>query len=174
VTLAGVLVAGFCTDAIGIHSIFGAFLLGLVIPKQGPFAEILVEKLEDFITILFLPLYFAVSGLKTNIGTIHGGRSVGLLVLVISVACVGKILGTFGAAKLSNLNFNKSITLGVLMNTKGLVELIVLNIGLARGVREQQKTHCYLCVCFCISQIPIANYVFVFAHISFKMLSSSS
>jgi Kef-type K+ transport system membrane component KefB len=112
--------------------------------------------------------------LKTNIGTIHGGRSVGLLVLVISVACVGKILGTFCAAKLSNLNFNKSITLGVLMNTKGLVELIVLNIGLARGVREQQKTHCYLCVCFCISHIPIANYVFVFARISFKMLSSSS
>lgn len=174
VTLAGVLVAGFCTDAIGIHSIFGAFLLGLVIPKQGPFAEILVEKLEDFITILFLPLYFAVSGLKTNIGTISGGRSVGLLVLVISVACSGKILGTFFAAKLSKLNFNKSITLGVLMNTKGLVELIVLNIGLARGVREQQKTYCYLCVCFCISQIPIANYVFVFAHISFKMLSSSS
>jgi Kef-type K+ transport system membrane component KefB len=138
VTLAGVLAAGFCTDAIGIHSIFGAFLLGLVIPKQGPFAEILVEKLEDFITILFLPLYFAVSGLKTNIGTIHGGRSVGLLVLVISVACVGKILGTFCAAKLSNLNFNKSITLGVLMNTKGLVELIVLNIGLARGVLNEQ------------------------------------
>jgi Kef-type K+ transport system membrane component KefB len=99
--------------------------------------------------------------LKTNIGTIRGGRSVGLLVLVISVACVGKILGTFFAAKLSKLNFNKSITLGVLMNTKGLVELIVLNIGLARGVREQQKTHCHLCVCFCTHQIQDAVLLFL-------------
>ena len=133
-TLGGVLVAGFCTDAIGIHSIFGAFLFGLVIPKEGHFAGALVEKLEDFVTILMLPLYFASSGLKTNIGTIHGARSGGLLVLVITVACAGKITGTFLAAKASRVGTRKAITLGVLMNTKGLVELIVLNIGKDRGV----------------------------------------
>lgn len=132
--LGGVLVAGFCTDAIGIHSIFGAFLFGLVIPKEGHFAGALVEKLEDFVTILMLPLYFASSGLKTNIGTIHGAQSGGLLVLVITVACAGKISGTFFAAKASRVGTRKAITLGVLMNTKGLVELIVLNIGKDRGV----------------------------------------
>ena len=133
-TLLGVLIAGFCTDAIGIHSIFGAFLFGLILPKDGPFASALVEKLEDFVSILLLPLYFASSGLKTNIGSIHGVRSFGLLVLVISVACLGKIIGTFLAAKASRVNFRKSLTLGILMNTKGLVELIVLNIGKDRGV----------------------------------------
>lgn len=134
ITLAGVLVAGFCTDAIGIHSIFGAFLFGLIIPKDGPFAGALVEKLEDFVSILMLPLYFASSGLKTNVGSIHGARSVGLLVLVITVACLGKIIGTFLAARATRVDFRKSLTLGVLMNTKGLVELIVLNIGKDRGV----------------------------------------
>ncbi|KAG0622551.1 hypothetical protein M758_3G106100 [Ceratodon purpureus] len=137
-TLLGVLVAGFCTDAIGIHSIFGAFLFGLVIPKEGPFASALVEKLEDFVSILLLPLYFASSGLKTNIGSIHSAQSFGLLVLVITVACLGKIIGTFAAAKASRVNFRKSLTLGILMNTKGLVELIVLNIGKDRGVLNDE------------------------------------
>lgn len=136
--LLGVLVAGFCTDAIGIHSIFGAFLFGLVIPKQGPFASALVEKLEDFVSILLLPLYFASSGLKTNIGSIHSAQSFGLLVLVVTVACTGKILGTFAAAKVSKVGNRKSLVLGILMNTKGLVELIVLNIGKDRGVLNDE------------------------------------
>lgn len=135
--LLGVLVAGFCTDAIGIHSIFGAFLFGLVIPKEGPFASALVEKLEDFVSILLLPLYFASSGLKTNIGSIHSAQSFGLLVLVITVACLGKIIGTFAAAKATKVGSRKALTLGILMNTKGLVELIVLNIGKDRGVSCQ-------------------------------------
>jgi Kef-type K+ transport system membrane component KefB len=87
------------------------------------------------VSILLLPLYFAISGLKTNVGSIHGATTGGLLVLVITVACLGKITGTFLAAKATNLTFNKFLTLGVLMNTKGLVELIVLNIGISRGVR---------------------------------------
>jgi len=138
ITLAGVLVAGFCTDAIGIHSICGAFLFGLIIPKEGPFSGILVEKLEDFVSILMLPLYFALSGLNTNIGSIHSAQSGGLLVLVIVVACFGKITGTFLAAIASKLMFRKAITLGILMNTKGLVELIVLNIGKERGVLNDE------------------------------------
>ncbi|KAG0609152.1 hypothetical protein M758_8G162200 [Ceratodon purpureus] len=137
-TFAGVLAAGFTTDLIGIHSIFGAFLFGLIIPKEGPFAGALVEKIEDFISILFLPLYFAASGLKTNIGSIHSAQGFGLLVLVISVACVGKVCGTFLAATATKVNPRKAITLGVLMNTKGLVELIVLNIGKDRGVLNEE------------------------------------
>ncbi|KAJ7560791.1 hypothetical protein O6H91_04G146100 [Diphasiastrum complanatum] len=138
ITLAGVLVAGFVTDSIGIHGIFGAFVFGLIIPKDGPFAGILIEKLEDFVTILMLPLYFASSGLKTNVGAIHGARSGGLLVLVITTACVGKIFGTFLAGMAHGLQARKALTLGFLMNTKGLVELIVLNIGKERKVLNDE------------------------------------
>ncbi|KAH7431233.1 hypothetical protein KP509_08G038400 [Ceratopteris richardii] len=138
VTLAAVLVSGFATDAIGIHAIFGAFVFGLVIPKHGPFAAVLTEKIEDLVTILFLPLYFAVSGLKTNIGAIRSAQAGGLLVLVIAVTCGGKVLGTFAVAYLNKMGWRKSITLGFLMNTKGLVELIVLNIGKDRNVLNEE------------------------------------
>ncbi|KAK7837926.1 cation/h(+) antiporter 18 [Quercus suber] len=93
-TLAAVLAAGFVTDAIGIHAMFGAFVIGVLIPKDGPFADSLVEKVEDLVSGLFLPLYFVSSGLKTNIATIQGLQSWGLLVLVIFTACFGKIFGT--------------------------------------------------------------------------------
>uniref|UniRef100_A0A6I9QP34 Cation/H(+) antiporter 20 n=1 Tax=Elaeis guineensis var. tenera TaxID=51953 RepID=A0A6I9QP34_ELAGV len=131
-TLAGVLVSGFFTDFIGIHSIFGAFVFGLTVPKEGEFAGRLIERIEDFVSGLLLPLYFASSGLKTNVATIKGGKAWGLLALVISTACAGKILGTFLVAVACGMAPRESVALGVLMNTKGLVELIVLNIGKER------------------------------------------
>ncbi|KAL3531833.1 hypothetical protein ACH5RR_005354 [Cinchona calisaya] len=137
-TLAGVMVAGFVTDFIGIHAIFGAFVFGLTIPKGGYFAERLMERIEDFVSGLLLPLYFASSGLKTDVAKIHGANAWGLLVLVISTACVGKILGTFSAAMLCKIPARESLTLGVLMNTKGLVELIVLNIGKEKKVLNDE------------------------------------
>ncbi|XP_043708535.1 cation/H(+) antiporter 20-like [Telopea speciosissima] len=137
-TLAGVLVSGFITDLIGIHSIFGAFVFGLTIPKEGEFARNLIERIEDFVSGLLLPLYFASSGLKTDVTKIHGAESWGLLVLVIVTACVGKIFGTFFAAMLSKIPARESLTLGVLMNTKGLVELIVLNIGKEKKVLNDE------------------------------------
>lgn len=138
ITLAGVLVAGFATDAIGIDAIFGAFVFGLTIPKDGPFAGMLIEKIEDFVSALLLPLYFVASGLKTNVATIHGSKSWGLLVLVIVTACAGKILGTFLVAILHKVPRREALTLGFLMNTKGLVELIVLNIGKDRKVLNDE------------------------------------
>ena len=132
-TLAGVLVSGFLTDLIGIHAIFGAFVFGLTIPK-GEFADRLIERIEDFVTGLLLPLYFASSGLKTDVAKISGARAWGLLVLVISTACAGKIIGTFVVAMMFLIPPRESLTLGVLMNTKGLVELIVLNIGREKKV----------------------------------------
>jgi len=137
-TLVGVLAAGFVTDAIGIHAIFGAFVFGLTIPKDGPFARMLTEKIEDFVSSLLLPVYFASSGLKTNVATIHGSTSWGLLVLVITTACAGKILGTFLVAIAHKVQLRESLTLGFLMNTKGLVELIVLNIGKDRKVLNDE------------------------------------
>uniref|UniRef100_A0A7N0RHS9 Cation/H+ exchanger domain-containing protein n=1 Tax=Kalanchoe fedtschenkoi TaxID=63787 RepID=A0A7N0RHS9_KALFE len=137
-TLAGVLVSGFITDLIGIHSIFGAFVFGLTIPKGGDFADRLIERIEDFVTGLLLPLYFASSGLKTDVTKIKGGKAWGLLVLVISTACFGKILGTFVVALMCMIPVRESLTLGLLMNTKGLVELIVLNIGKEKKVLNDE------------------------------------
>ncbi|XP_075485981.1 cation/H(+) antiporter 18-like [Primulina tabacum] len=137
-TLAAVLAAGFVTDTIGIHALFGAFVLGVLVPKEGPFAGALVEKIEDLVSSLFLPLYFVSSGLKTNIATIQGPQSWGLLVLVIFTACFGKIVGTLVVSLCCKVPFKDALTLGFLMNTKGLVELIVLNIGKDRGVLNDQ------------------------------------
>jgi Kef-type K+ transport system membrane component KefB len=133
-TLAAVLAAGFVTDAIGIHAMFGAFVFGILVPKDGPFAGALVEKIEDLVSGLLLPLYFVSSGLKTDVATIQGLQSWGLLVFVTFTACFGKIVGTIVVSLLCKVPFNESLVLGFLMNSKGLVELIVLNIGKDRKV----------------------------------------
>ncbi|CBI26043.3 unnamed protein product, partial [Vitis vinifera] len=138
ITLSLVLAAGFVTDTIGIHALFGAFVVGIVVPKDGPFGEILIEKIEDLVSGLFLPLYFVSSGLKTNVATISGGQSWGLLVLVIFNACFGKILGTVVVSRIFKVPMREAVVLGFLMNTKGLVELIVLNIGKDRKVLNDQ------------------------------------
>ncbi|XP_062026689.1 cation/H(+) antiporter 18-like [Rosa rugosa] len=137
-TLASVLAAGFVTETIGIHALFGAFVLGIIVPKEGPFAGALVEKVEDLVSGLFLPLYFVSSGLKTDITTIRGAQSWGLLVLVISTACFGKVIGTIAVSLFCKVPFQEALALGFLMNTKGLVELIVLNIGKDRKVLNDQ------------------------------------
>ncbi|KAL8556675.1 hypothetical protein ACS0TY_004211 [Phlomoides rotata] len=137
-TLAAVLAAGLVTDTIGIHALFGAFVIGVLVPKEGSFAGALVDKVEDLVTGLFLPLYFVSSGLKTDVATIQGVQSWGLLVLVTFTACFGKVVGTLVVSLYCNIPFKEALTLGFLMNTKGLVELIVLNIGKDRGVLNDQ------------------------------------
>uniref|UniRef100_A0A1J3GTE2 Cation/H(+) antiporter 20 n=1 Tax=Noccaea caerulescens TaxID=107243 RepID=A0A1J3GTE2_NOCCA len=137
-TLAGVMVSGFATDLIGIHSIFGAFVFGLTIPKDGEFGQRLIERIEDFVSGLLLPLYFATSGLKTDVAKIRGAESWGMLGLVVVTACVGKIVGTFVVAVMVKVPAREALTLGFLMNTKGLVELIVLNIGKEKKVLNDE------------------------------------
>lgn len=127
------------TDVIGIHALFGAFVVGIVVPKEGPFARTLIDKVEDFISGLFLPLYFVSSGLKTNVATIQGAKSWGLLALVIFNACIGKIGGVYFVSRLVKIPVREALTLGFLMNTKGLVELIVLNIGKDRKVLNDES-----------------------------------
>ncbi|PQM34416.1 cation/H(+) antiporter 19 [Prunus yedoensis var. nudiflora] len=105
---------------------------------DGPFAGVLIEKIEDLVSGLFLPLYFVSSGLKTNVATISGGLSWGLLVLVIFTASFGKIVGTVALSMMCKVHFREALALGFLMNTKGLVELIVLNIGKDRKVLNDQ------------------------------------
>ncbi|KAK3137183.1 hypothetical protein QOZ80_5BG0448890 [Eleusine coracana subsp. coracana] len=137
-TLTIVLAAGFATDTIGIHALFGAFIVGIIVPKDGPFAGVLLEKVEDLISGLFLPLYFVSSGLKTNVMSIRGGESWALLALVVGTACIGKIGGTVIASLIVRVPLREAVTLGFLMNTKGLVELIVLNIGKDRHVLNDE------------------------------------
>ncbi|GAV63527.1 Na_H_Exchanger domain-containing protein [Cephalotus follicularis] len=137
-TLAAVLAAGFVTDMIGIHALFGAFVMGVMMPKEGPFADSFVEKVEDLVSGLFLPLYFVSSGLKTDITTIRGCQSWGLLVLVISTTSFGKVIGTIVVSLLCKVTFQEALALGFLMNTKGLVEIVVLNIGKDRKVLNDQ------------------------------------
>uniref|UniRef100_A0ACD5X9D4 Uncharacterized protein n=1 Tax=Avena sativa TaxID=4498 RepID=A0ACD5X9D4_AVESA len=137
-TMAIVLAAGLATDTIGIHALFGAFVMGVLVPKEGAFAGALTEKIEDLVSSLFLPLYFVSSGLKTNMATISGAKAWGFLVLVITTACVGKIGGTVLTSLLMRVPLREAVALGLMMNTKGLVELIVLNIGRDRNVLNEE------------------------------------
>ncbi|EEF46053.1 Na(+)/H(+) antiporter, putative [Ricinus communis] len=136
--LTGVMISGFITDAIGTHSVFGAFVFGLVIPN-GPLGVTLIEKLEDFVSGLLLPLFFAMSGLKTNVGAIQGATTWGLLGLVILLGGVGKIAGTLLVTFFYQMPVREGLTLGLLMNTKGLIEMIILNVGKDQRVLDDES-----------------------------------
>ncbi|WZZ70826.1 hypothetical protein YC2023_082196 [Brassica napus] len=135
--LTGVMICGFITDSIGTHSVFGAFVFGLVIPN-GPLGLTLIEKLEDFVSGLLLPLFFAISGLKTNVAAIQGPATWVTLFLVIFLACTGKVIGTVVVAFFHGMPVREGITLGLLLNTKGLVEMIVLNVGKDQKVLDDE------------------------------------
>lgn len=118
----------------GIHAIFGAFLLGVVIPHDGQLARSFRHKLEDVVSILLLPIFFAYTGTRTQIGLLSEFSDWGFCFLIILVATLGKFGGTLIASKFAGLDWRTSASLGILMNTRGLMELIVLNIGLDLGV----------------------------------------
>ncbi|VBB80641.1 Putative K+/H+ antiporter [Podospora comata] len=129
-TLFMVLASSFFTSIIGVHSIFGAFMVGLMCPHEGGFAIKLTEKIEDLTSTLFVPLFFALSGINTNIGLLNTGTVWGYVIAIIFVAFFSKLAGGTLGARLNGLVWRESFTIGTLMSCKGLVELIVLNIGL--------------------------------------------
>ncbi|PSK34089.1 hypothetical protein B9Z65_8415 [Elsinoe australis] len=129
-TLLIALGCAFFTGIIGVHAIFGAFIAGLICPHEGGFAIKVTEKVEDLVSAVFLPLYFTLSGLNTNLGLLDNGITWGYVIGVIAVAFVAKVAGGTLAARANGLLWRESGTIGVLMSCKGLVELIVLNIGL--------------------------------------------
>jgi Kef-type K+ transport system membrane component KefB len=134
VILIGVLAAALTTEAIGIHAVFGAFLFGAMIPHDSRLAQSLTQQLRMVVTVLFLPAFFAITGMNTQIGLISGAESWLMCGTIILVATLGKLGGTLAAARAVGLDWPTSTALGVLMNTRGLMELIVLNIGLSLGV----------------------------------------
>ena len=124
------LLSSSATELIGIHAIFGAFVLGAMIPHDSQMARELTDRLEDLIVVLLLPAFFAFTGLRTQIGLVSGLQEWMLCGLIILVASAGKFGGSLIAARITGLGWREGSALGVLMNTRGLMELIVLNIGL--------------------------------------------
>lgn len=137
-TLFIALVSAFFTGIIGVHPIFGAFMAGLICPHEGGFAIRVTEKVEDLVGTLFLPLYFALSGLSTNLGLLNTGITWAYVIGVIAVAFCAKFIGASLAARANGLVWRESFTIGSLMSCKGLVELIVLNIGLQAKILSQR------------------------------------
>jgi Kef-type K+ transport system membrane component KefB len=132
--LVSVLLSAVATEFIGIHAIFGAFLIGTIIPHDSKVATQVTDRIADIVRVMFLPAFFAFTGLRTEIGLIESGQDWMICALIVIVATAGKFGGTALAAKASGLGWRDSGALGILMNTRGLVELIVLNIGLDLGV----------------------------------------
>ncbi|WP_017721518.1 cation:proton antiporter [Kamptonema formosum] len=130
----GVVASALITEWIGIHLIFGAFLLGAAMPKNPGLVRDLAQKTEDFVLIFLLPVFFAYSGLRTEIGLLNRPELWLLCASVLTVAIAGKYVGTYFAARVCGIESREASALGWLMNTRGLTELIVLNIGLSLGV----------------------------------------
>ena len=127
-------ISAYTTEIIGIHALFGAFMAGAIMPDNTNFRSIIIEKVEDFAVIVLLPLFFVFTGLRTKIGLIDTPELWKVTGIIIVVAVVGKFLGSALAAKYVGQNWRDSLTIGALMNTRGLMELIVLNIGKDLGV----------------------------------------
>ena len=134
VVLLALLVSSLATELIGIHAIFGAFLVGAIVPADSRLARELTRRIEDVVVVLLLPIFFAYTGSRVRLGLLHSPAEWLLCGLVVIVASAGKFGGSALAARVVGLGWRDAAALGVLMNTRGLVELIVLNIGLDLGV----------------------------------------
>ena len=127
-------IPGVVASHLNHYAIFAAFLAGALMPKRARRGGALHDRLAGILSLLFLPVFFAFSGLRTHVGLISGAANWGLCAAIIAVACVGKFGGGVTAARLTGIGWRDAAALGVLMNTRGLVELVVLNIGLDLGV----------------------------------------
>ena len=133
-TVVLLLLSALATEAIGIHALFGAFFFGVIIPREHGLAHGLRERLEDFVVVLLLPLFFAYSGIRTQIGLLNTPGAWAICSLLTLVAVTGKFGGATLAARFTGQTWRDAVSVGVLMNTRGLMELVVLNIGLDLGV----------------------------------------
>jgi Kef-type K+ transport system membrane component KefB len=132
--LGTVLLSALSTEIIGIHALFGAFLAGIVMPAGGGFRKKLVLRVEHFSSVLLLPLFFAFIGLRTQVGLLDSSWDWLICLVIIAVATLGKLGGTSLVSRMMKMPWRESLKLGVLMNTRGLMELIVLNIGYDLGI----------------------------------------
>ena len=128
------IISSYATELVGIHALFGAFMMGAIMPDIPKFRTVFIAKVEDVSVILLLPLFFVFTGLRTEIGLINEPYLWKVTGYIILVAVIGKFFGSALAAKFVGQSWRNSLIIGALMNTRGLMELIVLNIGLALGV----------------------------------------
>lgn len=134
VLLTVVMVASVTTEWLGLHLLFGAFFIGVMLPKSDEFVQAVSARFELVATTLLLPIFFAYTGLRTEIGLVSGAQMWFYCGLILTLAIIGKLCGSAIAAWLSGLPARDSVALGVLMNTRGLMELVVLNLGLDLGI----------------------------------------
>ena len=126
--------SAWITERLGIHAVFGAFFVGALIPRQAGITRSLTERLHDVMVVLLLPLFFVFTGLRTTLTLISGSTLWGICAMVILVAIAGKFFGSAVAAKATGMSWRDALSLGALMNTRGLMELVILNVGLDIGV----------------------------------------
>ena len=132
------LISSYTTEIIGIHALFGAFLAGTIMPENSKFRNIFIQKIEDISLVLLLPLFFVYTGLRTQIGLLNDIYLWQITGLIVLVAITGKFIGSAFASKIMGQNWRDSLTIGALMNTRGLMELVVLNIGYDLGILSPQ------------------------------------
>jgi Kef-type K+ transport system membrane component KefB len=128
------LISAYTTEIIGIHALFGAFMAGTIMPDNTKFRNVFIQKIEDVALVLLLPLFFVFTGLRTQIGLLNDIYLWKVTGLIILVAITGKFAGSAIASKIMGQNWRDSLTIGALMNTRGLMELVVLNIGYDLGI----------------------------------------
>ncbi len=128
------LAGAWITEWLGIHALFGAFLVGVAMPKHPPLMRALFNQLEQLLVVLLVPLFFAFTGLRTRFGLINGQQMWLICGVVILVAIVGNLGGSMVAARATGLQWREALGIGVLMNTRGLIELVFLNVGLELGI----------------------------------------
>ncbi|KFC21416.1 cation:proton antiporter [Epilithonimonas lactis] len=128
------IISSYATEVIGIHALFGAFMAGAIMPENVKFRNLFIEKVEDVALVLLLPLFFVFTGLRTQIGLLNDPHLWKIGGLIILTAVIGKFIGSALTAKFLRISWKDSLTIGALMNTRGLTELIVLNIGYDLGV----------------------------------------
>jgi len=138
VLMLATLASAWITERLGIHALFGAFLVGAVAPKSDDFVHAVLERFEDMMVVLLLPLFFAFTGLRTEITLIDGAGAWLVCAMVTAVAVIGKVGGSAIAARVTAMPWRDAAVIGLLLNTRGLMELVILNIGLDIGVISRE------------------------------------
>lgn len=126
--------SAYACEVIGIHALFGAFMAGVVMPLEWDFRKLIIDKIEDVASIMFLPIFFVLTGLRTEINTLTDPALWSVCLVIIALAIIGKFGGSYIAARMAGESNHDSLAIGALMNTRGLMELIILNIGYDLGI----------------------------------------
>ena len=155
VTLVILFLCAAATNLIGIFSIFGAFVLGVILYDQHAFREAIFTRLKDFVTVFFLPIFFTFTGLYTDMGSLDSGRLWLFLAAVLAASFIGKFCGCLLGAKLSGLGTRQAACIGIMMNTRGLMGLIAANVGLQMGV-VPKPVYCMLVLMCVVSTVMLS------------------